>query len=180
VVQLLEMEEAMAFKIGDAVFHPVRGAGVVTAIQDRKWDGEKRRYYTIELLGHPGTRVMVSTSTTKEIGLRHAMSQAKLKRVWRVLRGAPQKLPEDHKDRYAVIEEKLHSGDTFEVAEAVRDMAWRRHEQGKLTTKGKRIYEEALMLLAGEIAAVQEIKMEEAEGQVCEQLQERLVSASAA
>jgi RNA polymerase-interacting CarD/CdnL/TRCF family regulator len=170
----------MAFKTGDAVFHPVRGAGVVTAIKDRKWDGKKRRYYTIELLGHPGTSVMVPASMAKEIGLRHAMSQAKLKKVWRVLRGVPRKLPKDHKDRYAVIEEKLHSGDTFEVAEAVRDMAWRRHEQGRLTTKGKRIYEEALMLLAGEIAAVREIEMEEAEGQVYERLQERLVAASAA
>jgi len=170
----------MVFKTGDAVFHPVRGAGVVTAIKDRKWDGGKRRYYAIALLGHPGTSVMVPASTAEEIGLRHAMSMAKLKKVWRVLRGAPQKLPKDHKDRYAVIEEKLHTGDTFEVAEAVRDMAWRRHEQGKLTTKGKRIYEEALMLLAGEIAAVQEIEMEEAEGQVYERLQERLVAASAA
>jgi CarD family transcriptional regulator len=169
----------MAFKTGDAVFHPVRGAGVVTGIKDRKWDGEKCRYYTIELLGHPGTKVMVPAVTAKEIGLRHAMSQANLKKVWRVLRGDPQKLPKDYKDRYAVIEEKLHTGDTFEVAEAVRDMAWRRKQEGKLTTKGKRIYQEALMLLAGEIAAVQEIEMEEAEGQVYARLQESLTPASA-
>ena len=162
----------MTFKTGDAVFHPVRGAGVVTGIQDRKWDGEKRRYYAIKLLGHPGTRVMVPTGTAKEMGLRHAMSQANLKKVWRVLRGDPQKLPKDHKDRYAVIEEKLHTGDAFEVAEAVRDMAWRRKREGRLTTKGKRLYEEALMLLSGEIAAVQEIEMKEAEEQVHARLQE--------
>ena len=164
----------MVFKTGDAVFHPVRGAGVVTGIESRKWDGKKRRYYTIKLLGHPGTKVMVPANTAEEIGLRHAMSQTKLKKVWHVLRDDPRKLPKDHKDRYAVIEEKLHTGDAFEVAEAVRDMAWRRKQEGKLTTRGKRIYEEALMLLAGEIAAVQEIEMEEAEGQVYARLQERL------
>jgi len=167
----------MAFKTGDAVFHPVRGAGVVTGVKDRKWDGEKHLYYTIELLGHPGTRVMLPASNAKEIGLRHAMPQAKLKKVWRVLRGDPQKLPKDHKDRYAVIAEKLHTGDTFEVAEAVRDMAWRRKQEGKLTTRGKRIYQEAVMLLAGEIAAVQEIEVQEAEGQVHAKLQERLAPA---
>jgi CarD family transcriptional regulator len=170
----------MAFKTGDAVFHPVRGAGVVTDIQDRKLDGEKRRYYKIDLLGQPGTKVMVPESTAKEIGLRHAMSQAKLKKVWCVLRDDPQKLPKDHKDRYAVIEEKLHTGDVFEVAEAVRDMAWRRKQAGKFTTKGKRIYEEAVMLLAGEIAAVKEIEMEEAEGQVHAKLRESLAPASVA
>jgi CarD family transcriptional regulator len=167
----------MAFKTGDAVFHPVRGAGVVTDIKDRKWDGEKRRYYTIELLGHPGTRVMVPASTAKEIGLRHAMSRSKLKKVWHVLGDDPQKLPRDYKDRYAAIEEKLHTGDTCEVAEAVRDMAWRRKQEGRLTTKGKRMYEEAVMLLAGEIAAVQEIEVDEAEGQVRAKLQERLAPA---
>ena len=164
----------MAFKTGDAVFHPVRGAGVVTGIKERKWNGGKRRYYTIELLSHRGTRVMVPASNAKEIGLRHAMSLTKLKKVWRVLRGDPQKLPKDHKDRYAVIEEKLHTGDSFEVAEAVRDMAWRRKQEGRLTTKGKRLYDEALMLLVGEIAAAQEIELEEAEGQVHARLQECL------
>ena len=170
----------MAFKTGDAVFHPVRGAGVVTGIKNRKWDGEKQRYYTIKLLSHPGTRVMVPASNAKKIGLRHAMSQARLKKVWCVLRDDPQRLPKDHKDRYAVIEEKLHSGDAFEVAGAVRDMAWRRKQEGRLTTKGKRLYDEALMLLVGEIAAVQEIEIEEAKGRVHAKLQECLAPTSAA
>jgi CarD family transcriptional regulator len=170
----------MAFKTGDAVVHPVRGAGVVTDIKDRKWNGEDHRYYRIDLLGHQGTRVMVPTSNAQEVGLRRAISRAKLKKVWRVLRDDPKKLPKDHKERYAVIKERLQTGDVFEVAKAVRDMTWRRHQRGKLTVRGKRIYEKALMLLAGEIAAVREIEMEEAEGQVCERLRERLASASEA
>jgi CarD family transcriptional regulator len=170
----------MAFKTGDAVFHPVRGAGMVTGIKDRKRDGEKHSYYTIELLGHPGTSVMVPTNAAREIGLRHAMSQTKLKKVWRVLRGDPGKLPQDHKDRYAVIQEKLDSGDASEVAAAVRDLAWRRQREGKLTTRGKQIFEQAMMLLAGEIAAVEDIAVKEAEGQVRTKLQERLAATSAA
>ena len=91
-----------------------------------------------------------------------------------VLCDDPRKLPRDHKDRYAMIEEKLQSGDALEVAAAVRDMAWRRKQEGKFTTRGKRFYEEAMMLLAGEIAAVQDIEVKDAAGQVNERLQERL------
>jgi CarD family transcriptional regulator len=174
------MEEAMSFKTGDAVFHPVRGAGVVTDIRERSWNGEECRFYRIDLLGLPDTQVMIPTSSAGEVGLRRAMSRTKLKKVWRVLRDDPQKLPKDHKSRYAVIREKLQTGDAFEVAKAVRDMTWRRHQRGKLTIRGKRIYEKALMLLAGEIAAVQEIELEEAEEKVCAWLQERLVAASVA
>jgi CarD family transcriptional regulator len=170
----------MAFKTGDAVFHPVRGAGMVSGIKDRKQDGEKHSYYTIELLGHPGTKVMIPTTAAKEIGLRHAMSQTKLKKVWRVLRGDPGRLPKDHKDRYEVIQERLDSGDASEVAEAVRDMAWRRKREGKLTTRGKRIFDEAMMLLVGEIAAVEDIDVEEAEGQVRTKLREQFAPTSAA
>ena len=60
----------------------------------------------------------------------------------------------------------------LKVAEAVRDMAWRRHQEGRLTTRGKRMYEEGMSLLAGEIAASRGIEVTDAEEQVRERLQE--------
>jgi RNA polymerase-interacting CarD/CdnL/TRCF family regulator len=60
------------------------------------------------------------------------------------------------------------------VAEAVRDMAWRRHREGRLTTRGKRMYEEGMLLLAGEIAAAKGIGLADAEIQVRDRLQASL------
>jgi RNA polymerase-interacting CarD/CdnL/TRCF family regulator len=53
-------------------------------------------------------------------------------------------------------------------------MAWRRKQQGNLTTRGKRMYEEGMMLLAGEIAATQDIALIDAEAQVRAKLDESL------
>ena len=97
------------FETGDAVFHPVRGAGIVRDIQERQWRGGDDLFYTIDLLGQPGTRLMIPARTAEEIGLRHTISQAGLGRVWRVLRADPEDLPADHKARYEVLEEKLSS-----------------------------------------------------------------------
>ncbi|MEA3339554.1 MAG: hypothetical protein U9R15_06270, partial [Chloroflexota bacterium] len=68
--------------------------------------------------------------------------------------------PANHKKRYKAVEEKLHTGDVFQVAEAVRDMTWRQRREGKLTTMGKRMYKEGMNILAGEIAAVQGVAID--------------------
>jgi CarD family transcriptional regulator len=113
---------------------------------------------------------MIPTSTAQTLGLRHVISQSKLKKVWRVLCAAPKELPSDHKKRYELLNDKLRTGDVFQVAEVVRDMAGRQQQKGKLTTVGKRKYEAGINILAGEIAAVQDVDLSEAEAQVREKL----------
>lgn len=162
----------MAFKTGDAVVHPIRGAGVVEWVEERLWRGDSAVYYRIGLLGQPGTKVMIPTGAAEEIGLRLAISRTELQDVWGVLRDDPDKLPSDHKIRSQVLEEKLHTGNVFELAEAVRDMAWRRQQKGHLTMTGKRLYDEGVKLLAGEVAAVQGVDMVDAEIQVKARLRE--------
>ena len=162
------------FKAGDAIVHPVRGAGVIVCIEEREWRGNANLYYRIKLLGQPTSSLMVPISTAETIGLRRAISRSKLKRVWNVLRSDPGTLPADHKNRYQVLEGKLHAGDVLQVAEAVRDMAWRQKREGSLTTRGKRMYEEGMMLLAGELAASQDIDLMDAEAQIRAKLNESL------
>jgi CarD family transcriptional regulator len=164
------------FKAGDAIVHPIRGAGIVEQIEARQWRGSNDLYYRIQLLGQPGTKLMVPTSAAKALGLRRAISRTKLNKVWRVLRAAPDLLPNDHKERYKVLEEKLHTGDILQVAEIVRDMTWRRERRGHLTTVGKRQYQEGVRMLAGEIAAVQGVELNNAEAQIRARLEESLSS----
>ena len=166
------------FKAGDAIVHPLRGAGVVERVEERQWRGSNDLYYRITLLGQPGTKLMVPTTAAEELGLRHAIPQSKLSKVWRVLRAAPDTLPSDHKQRYKLLEEKLHTGNVFQVAEVVRDMTWRQQRKGRLTTVGTRRYKEGINMLAGEIAAVQGIELNNAEAQIHARLEESLASAT--
>ncbi len=162
------------FKAGDAIIHPVRGAGVVVRVEERRWRGNSELYYRIELLGQPGTSLMVPISAAETLGLRRVIPQSKLDRVWRVLRAAPRTLPANHKERYELLDDKLHAGDVFQVAELVRDMTWRQQREGSLTTTGKQRYEEGMKILAGEIAAVQGVDLDDAEAQVRAKLRESL------
>jgi RNA polymerase-interacting CarD/CdnL/TRCF family regulator len=74
----------------------------------------------------------------------------------------------------------LSRGDTYEVAETVRDIAWREVEEGRLTTVDRRLYDEGMNLLAGEVAAVEGIEMSAAEKEIGARLSKGLASASPA
>jgi CarD family transcriptional regulator len=167
-------EDGRTFQVGDAVFHPIHGAGVVTNIEELEWRGDSKEYYKIKLLGQARTTLMVPIKTAKARGLRPAIRQSKLNRVWRILRAAPEKLPANYRERYRVIESSLRTGKILRIAEAVRDMAWRREREGRLNTRGRRMYERGVKLLAGEIAAAQGTGLEDAEVQVRTRLWESL------
>ena len=159
------------FKVGDTVVHPGYGAGVVTDVKEMAFLGnERKRYYSIELLSQPETTVMIAVRNEEKIGLRSPISQSKLKRLWRILRAGPRTLPSDHNKRYALLKEKLHDGDILEIAKVLRDLAWRRENRRSLTTRGKRLYEESLELLASEVAGAQGSEFDIAEAQIADRL----------
>jgi CarD family transcriptional regulator len=169
----------MTFQVGETVVHPHYGAGVITEIQERHSLGPRKRYYSIELLGDPQTTVMVPLGKEESVGLRQPIPKARLSRLWRILRGKPEALPDEHKERYALIEGKLEEGDLFQIAEAVRDLAWRREEKRKLTKVGGRLYETGLGFIASEVAGVQGSDVDMAEAEIAERLDASIGSALA-
>jgi CarD family transcriptional regulator len=169
----------MTFEVGETVVHPHYGAGVITEIQERHSLGPRKCYYSIKLLGDPQTTVMVPLDKEENVGLRKPIPKVRLSRLWRILRGRPQALPDKHKERYAVIEGKLEEGDLFQIAEAVRDLAWRREEKRKLTQVGGRLYETGLGFIASELAGVQGSDVDTAEAEIAERLEASIGSALA-
>jgi CarD family transcriptional regulator len=168
-------EEAMKFTTGDAIVHPVRGAGVVERIVERTWHGNTELFYRIRLLGQSGTMLMIPTSVAEKLGLRCAISRSDMRQLWRILLAAPGNLPDKYKELRQFLQGKLGTGDIFQVAEAVRDMAWQQRET-HLSATIKQLYEEGIRLLVGEIAAARGIEFVDAEEQVRARLREHLTS----
>jgi CarD family transcriptional regulator len=156
-------EDAMKFTTGDAIIHPVRGAGVVERIVERRRLGN----------AESGTMLMVPTNVAGKLGLRGAISLSDVGRLWRILLATPKGLPDKYKELRQFLEDKLGTGDIFQVAEAVRDMAWQ-HRKTHLSSTIKRLYEEGIRLLVGEIAAARGIEFADAERQVRARLREHL------
>lgn len=165
----------MKFTTGDAIVHPIRGAGVVERIVERTWHGNAELYYRIRLLGQSGTMLMIPTSVAEKLGMRCAISRSDMRQMWCILLAAPGNLPDKYRELRQFLQDKLGTGDILQVAEAVRDMAWRQRET-HLSATIEQLYEEGIRLLVGEIAATQGIEFVDAETQVRARLREHLSS----
>ena len=158
------------FDIGDAVYHPTNGAGVIARLQTMPTLKKGQQFYRIRMLGRGRTVLMVPVKKAEELGLRKAVAREEIDHVLHILSGDPTELPKKHKRRYKVCQDKLDTADTIQIAEVVRDLAWRRHKHEKLNVPGRRIYKKAMNLLVGELAVAQDVSLQDAEEQVTEAL----------
>lgn len=148
------------FKIGDKVVYPMHGAGVVEAIEEREILGESKQYYVLRLpIGN--MKVMVPTSSGKDVGLREVIDREEVQKVFCFLKGNVTNMPGNWNRRYRANLEKIKSGNIYEVAEVVRNLACREREKG-LSSGEKRMLESARQILISELVLATELEEEKA------------------
>ncbi|MGZ8666164.1 MAG: CarD family transcriptional regulator [Solirubrobacterales bacterium] len=136
------------FEEGDNVVYPHHGAGVVLKKESRDLMGEKRDYLTIKIL-HNDLTVMVPCENAGRAGLRRVIDEDEIKKVMCVLTDEVSDMPKNWNRRFKYNREKIKTGDVFELAEVVRNLALREMEKG-LSTGEKQMYTRAKKILASE------------------------------
>ncbi len=137
------------FDVGDNVVYPHHGAGVVMKKEAKQLLGEERRdYLTIKIL-HNQMTVMVPCESTGVAGLRPVIDQLEVEKVIGVLTGEVSDMPKNWNRRFKYNREKIKTGDIYELAEVVRNLAIREWEKG-LSTGEKQMYTRAKKILASE------------------------------
>ena len=110
--------------------------------------GEKREYLTIQIL-HNSMTVMVPCENSHKAGLRRVIDEEQVKRVIGVLTDEVSEMPKNWNRRFKHNREKIKTGDVYELAEVVRNLAIREMEKG-LSTGEKQMYTRAKKILASE------------------------------
>jgi CarD family transcriptional regulator len=110
--------------------------------------GEKRDYLTIKIL-HNEMTVMVPCENAHRAGLRRVIDEDQVKKVIDVLTGEISDMPKNWNRRFKYNREKIKTGDVYELAEVVRNLAIREWEKG-LSTGEKQMYTRAKKILASE------------------------------
>jgi RNA polymerase-interacting CarD/CdnL/TRCF family regulator len=140
----------MGFSIGDRVIHPKFGPGQITGEEHRELVGGFKHYYVIKVLG-TGATAYIPIRKMEELGVRLIMSWGKVAQVLSTLRSVPSALSNDYRERQAGVQEKLGTCLPIPVAQAVRDLTWRRQCK-RLTQKDKALLSRGRELLANEMA----------------------------
>ena len=137
------------YKVGDHVVYPHHGAGKVEKKEIKELLGEKREYLTIRII-HNDMTVMVPCEKAGQVGLRNIIGASAVKKVMAVLTADVSTMPKNWNRRFKYNREKIKTGDIYELAEVVRNLAIREFEKG-LSTGEKQMYTRARKILASEL-----------------------------
>src|ERR1700759_4858270 len=168
----LEIVEAdvvhIEFEIGDNVVYPHHGAGKVIRKEQKEILGERREYLTIKIL-HNDMTVMVPTENAALAGLRRVIDEETVQKVLAVLQDECSEMPKNWNRRFKYNRDKIKTGDIYELAEVVRNLALREAEKG-LSTGEKQMFTRAKKILASELMYALDKDEEEAENYLDELL----------
>jgi CarD family transcriptional regulator len=148
------------YKVGDKVVYPHHGAGTVVKKETRTVLGEKREYLTIKIL-HNDMTVNVPSDNAERVGLRKVIDEQMVSKVLKALTGSGTNMPKNWNRRFKHNRDKMKTGDIFELAEVVRNLALRDHEKG-LSTGEKQMYVKAKKILASELMYAKDMDEDEA------------------
>jgi CarD family transcriptional regulator len=161
------MTKRAPFKVGDSIFYPSAGVGVIQAVEDIYVAGKTEPCYVILI---PETRMVIRVpkGNIEKNGIRPLLNERKLKELFKVLSARSNRkrvTGGNWTERCKEIERKINSGSCLELGEVVRDLMRWKKESG-LSFEESMLLETACGYLAREVAAVQGIGMDAARDRI--------------
>jgi CarD family transcriptional regulator len=149
------------FKKGETVIYPQHGACVVQGTKKMEFFGEKQEYLILKTVINEMT-LKVPIDKTDDVGVRPPVSADELEDLVSVLAKPDPRVPSNWSRRFKNHQEKLKSGDVYQVAEVVRNLA-ARNRDASLSAAERTMYERARVNLISEISPALKVSAEAAE-----------------
>jgi len=150
---------ASKYSVGDKVVHPQHGAATIQQKVKQEFGGKKQDYFVLDIATEQLT-VMVPLDKVEDL-IRPVISKTKSRDVLKSLKGEPEEAGSNWSRWYKVLNEKMTSGDIFQVAEVVRDLSFAQQTKG-ISPALKRMLSKARLTLSSELAFSLEIDEDEA------------------
>ena len=151
----------MSFRVKDRVVYPHHGAAIIEATEKRTMpDGEGKDFFVLRMT-HGDLVLKVPVDKAEEIGMRYPISVEDVEDVFEVLAKKDVREPTNWSRRFKNHQEKLKSGDVYQVAEVVRNLALRDNDKG-LSAGEKSMFVKARQVLVSELAFALDISEDDA------------------
>ncbi len=164
------MNPSPRYKIGDTVFYPSAGVGVIESIEDIFLTGQSERCFVIRIHESQVTIKVPQMNMTKN-GIRPLLEGKKIKELFKVLAAACQRRATGNlTERCKGIAHKINAGSPIELGEVVRDLTHWKVTSG-LSFDETRLLETASNYLSRELASVEGISQEDAYQRIRSQIE---------
>ena len=164
----------MQFEIGDKVIYPNHGLGVVERIEERTILGTTSGFYSLRMTSSD-TTVLVPVDNVEDVGLRSAIGDHEVKKLFTLLGNGKIDNHQNWKGRFKDNSDKMRTGSLYDVVDVLKSLNYLSQSKN-LSFREKRMLDRAKFLVVSEISEV----MSETSDEVEERVEKALERANSA
>ena len=159
----------MTFQVGDKVIYPNHGLGIVERIEEKTILGTTCGFYHLKIVANE-TMVLVPISNADEVGLRRAITDSDVDRLFGRLCDGQIDDHQNWKGRFKDNSDKMRSGSIFDMADVLKSLTFLARSKS-LSFREKRMLDRARALIVTEVSDVIREKSHAVEGRVDQALE---------
>ena len=154
----------MTFEVGDKVIYPNHGLGIVERIEEKTILGTTCGFYHLRIVANE-TTVLVPVSNVDGVGLRRAISDEDVERLFGLLGDGKIDNHQNWKGRFKDNSDKMRSGSIYDVADVLKSLTFLAKSKS-LSFREKRMLDRAKFLIISEVSEVMRETAAAIEGRV--------------
>ena len=164
----------MRFNIGDKVIYPNHGLGVIDEIETKTILGTTCGFYSLRM-SSTGTLVLVPVDNVEGVGLRRAIPDGEVKKLYTLIGNGKIDNHVNWKGRFKDNSDKMRTGSIYDVVDVLKNLNFLSKSK-HLSFREKRMLDRAKFLVVSEISEVSSETTETVEGKVGKALDRCLVN----
>src|SRR5438270_8043217 len=142
----------VTFEIGDKVIYPNHGLGIVERIEEKTILGTTCGFYHLRIVANE-TTVLVPLTNVDGVGLRRAISDEEVERLFGLLGDGKIDNHQNWKGRFKDNSDKMRTGSIYDMADVLKSLTFLSKSKS-LSFREKRMLDRAKALIISEISEV--------------------------
>ena len=154
----------VTFQVGDKVIYPNHGLGVVQGIETKTILGTTCGFYHLRMVANE-TTVLVPLDNVDGVGLRRAVNDEEIYRLFTLLADGTLDNHQNWKGRFKDNSDRMRTGSIYDVVEVLKSLTFLARSKN-LSFREKRMLDRAKFLVVSEISEVSHEKNDSIEEKV--------------
>jgi len=142
----------VTFQVGDKVIYPNHGLGVVQGIETKTILGTTCGFYHLKMVANE-TTVLVPVDNVDGVGLRRAIGDEEIDRLFTLLGDGKIDNHQNWKGRFKDNSDRMRTGSIYDVVEVLKSLTFLARSKN-LSFREKRMLDRAKFLVISEVAEV--------------------------
>jgi len=154
----------VSFQLGDKVIYPNHGLGVVEKVEEKTILGTTCGFFHLRILSND-TTVLVPVANVDNVGLRKAITDEEVERLFVLLGDGKIDNHANWKGRFKDNSDKMRTGSIYDMADVLKSLTFLAKSKS-LSFREKRMLDRAKALIISEVSEVMCVKGEVIEDRV--------------